>query len=65
MGDHLNQYWNDLDLAAQPGGVLQFWEQFGYPSGVDRSLPPSNDERFLKKRLMNVSLTLQCGKSIS
>lgn len=61
MGEHMEQYWRDLNLAAQPGGLLQFWHQFGYVSN-DWTLPPSDDDKFIKKRLMSVNLTLQCGK---
>lgn len=59
MGEHMDQYWRDLNLAAQPGGLVQFWQQFGYISN-DWNLAPSEEERFIKKRLMSVNLTLQC-----
>lgn len=65
MGEHLDQYWRDLNLAGQPGGLVQFWQQFGYLSGTaDWALSPSNEERYLKKRLMSVNIILQCGESI-
>uniref|UniRef100_A0A915KTV1 CW-type domain-containing protein n=1 Tax=Romanomermis culicivorax TaxID=13658 RepID=A0A915KTV1_ROMCU len=59
MGEHMDQYWRDLNLAAQPGGLIQFWQQFGYIQN-DWNLPPANDEKYIKKRLMSVNLTLQC-----
>lgn len=63
MGEHMDQYWKDLNLAAQPGGLIQFWQQFGYIS-TDWHVPPSDDDKFIKKRLMCVNLTVQCGKRL-
>ena len=25
LGEHMDQYWTDLDLAVKPGGVPKFW----------------------------------------
>lgn len=63
MGEHLDQYWKDLNPSGQPGGLVQFWQQFGYSDGTaEWAAPPSNEEKFVKKRLMSVNITLQCGK---
>jgi hypothetical protein len=51
------QYWKDIGIAQQ--GVTKFWEGFGYinPSWRD---PPSSDPKYVRKRAMQVQVTLQC-----
>jgi hypothetical protein len=57
MGEHMLQYWKDLEIAQQ--GVTKFWENFGYVSPNWRDLP-STDPKFVRKRTAVVQTTLQC-----
>ncbi|KAL5016011.1 hypothetical protein ScPMuIL_005600 [Solemya velum] len=57
MGDHMIQYWKDVNIAQQ--GITKFWESFGYVSQTWRD-PPSSDNKFLRKRSMQINITLQC-----
>ncbi len=47
------------NVASQ--GVLKFWETFGYISNNWKD-PPSDETKFLRKRLMNLPTMIQCGK---
>ncbi|KAH3882973.1 hypothetical protein DPMN_006920, partial [Dreissena polymorpha] len=57
MGEHMVQYWKDLNIAQQ--GVLKFWESFGYISQRWKD-EPSMDPKFVRKRAMQINVTLQC-----
>lgn len=57
MGEHMVQYWKDMEIAQQ--GVTKFWESFGYVSPNWRDLP-SNDPKYVRKRTAQVQITLQC-----
>ncbi|KAK2166514.1 hypothetical protein LSH36_38g03000 [Paralvinella palmiformis] len=57
MGEHVVQYWKDIAIAQQ--GVTKFWENFGYISPNWRD-PPSKDPKFIRKRAMQIQITLQC-----
>ncbi|XP_077995553.1 ATPase MORC2A-like [Glandiceps talaboti] len=61
MGEHLIQYWKDIGIATQ--GVTKFWENFGYvsPSWKD---PPSTDAKYLRKRAMQIPITIQCDNCL-
>ncbi|XP_052799923.1 ATPase MORC2-like isoform X2 [Mya arenaria] len=61
MGEHMVQYWKDLNIAQQ--GVLKFWESFGYVSQRWKDLP-SHDPKFVRKRAMQINITLQCDKCL-
>ncbi|ESO07540.1 hypothetical protein HELRODRAFT_130000, partial [Helobdella robusta] len=57
MGEHMLQYWRDIDIAQQ--GVSKFWENFGYISPNWHALP-SSDPKYVRKRTAKVQITLQC-----
>ncbi|KAI8783313.1 ATPase MORC2 [Biomphalaria glabrata] len=57
MGEHMIQYWKDVGIAQQ--GITKFWEGFGYISSEWKA-PPSDDIKYVKKRAMQLSVTLQC-----
>ncbi|KAH9524273.1 ATPase morc2 [Bulinus truncatus] len=57
MGEHMIQYWKDVGIAQQ--GITKFWESFGYINSEWKA-PPSDDVKFIKKRAMQLSVTLQC-----
>ncbi|XP_070572349.1 ATPase MORC2A-like isoform X2 [Ptychodera flava] len=61
MGEHLVQYWKDTGIVQQ--GVTKFWENFGYvsPSWKD---PPSVDAKYLRKRAMQIPITIQCDNCL-
>uniref|UniRef100_A0ABM0MBF8 MORC family CW-type zinc finger protein 2-like n=1 Tax=Saccoglossus kowalevskii TaxID=10224 RepID=A0ABM0MBF8_SACKO len=61
MGDHLEQYWKDLGIVQQ--GVTKFWENFGYISPLWKE-PPSNDTKYLRKRAMQLPVTIQCDSCL-
>ncbi len=47
-----------LYLATQ--GVTKFWENFGYLS-TNWKDPPNQDPKYIRKRAMQLQVTLQCG----
>ncbi|XP_069135950.1 ATPase MORC2-like isoform X1 [Argopecten irradians] len=57
MGEHMTQYWKDIGIAQQ--GVTKFWENFGYVSQRWKD-PPSEDNKYARKRAMQINVTLQC-----
>ncbi|XP_059169296.1 ATPase MORC2-like [Physella acuta] len=57
MGEHMIQYWKDVGIAQQ--GITKFWESFGYVSSEWKATP-SDDIKFVRKRAMQLSVTLQC-----
>ncbi|XP_064652426.1 ATPase MORC2-like isoform X2 [Lineus longissimus] len=57
LGEHMVQYWKDVGIVSQ--GITNFWESYGYISSNWKD-PPSTDLKFVKKRAMQVSTTLQC-----
>ncbi|CAH1800727.1 unnamed protein product [Owenia fusiformis] len=57
LGEHMVQYWKDIGIAQQ--GVTTFWTNFGYVSSNWKD-NPSQDSKFLKKRAMQMNITLQC-----
>ena len=59
MGEHMDQFWKESGIMGQ---VLQFWQNFGYTSEGWKD-PPANESKYIRKRAMNVSLSIQCGKS--
>lgn len=61
MGEHMVQYWKDLNIAQQ--GVLKFWENFGYVSQRWKD-PPSDDPKYVRKRAMQINVTLQCDSCL-
>ncbi|KAL4224082.1 ATPase morc2 [Mactra antiquata] len=61
MGEHMVQYWKDLNIAQQ--GVLKFWESFGYVSQRWKD-PPSDDPKYVRKRAMQINVTLQCDSCL-
>ncbi|VEL10579.1 unnamed protein product [Protopolystoma xenopodis] len=74
MADHLMQYWDDLGidrpdpsfqmsplLGGSSAGVIRFWKSFGYLSARWRD-PPSQEEKYIRKRCSSVSVCVQCGK---
>ncbi|XP_064613507.1 ATPase MORC2-like [Liolophura sinensis] len=60
MGEHMEQYWNSSGVAQQ---ITKFWENFGYVSGNWKD-PPSSEPKYLRKRHMQLSMTLQCDKCL-
>lgn len=62
MADHLMQYWDDLAIEKNGSeDVNRFWKGFGYLSARWRD-PPSDEEKYARKRSSCVSLCVQCGK---
>ncbi|XP_062600244.1 ATPase MORC2-like isoform X1 [Saccostrea cucullata] len=61
MGEHMVQYWKDIGVAQQ--GVTKFWENFGYISQKWKD-PPSQDLKFVRKRAMQINVTLQCDNCL-
>ncbi|KAM6965718.1 ATPase MORC2 [Aplochiton taeniatus] len=61
MGEHLAQYWKDSNIAQK--GIVKFWDEFGYLS-ASWSAPPSTEQRFKRRRAMEIPLTIQCDKCL-
>lgn len=62
MADHLMQYWDDLAIERHGSDdTNRFWKSFGYLSARWRD-PPSDDEKYARKRYSCVSLCVQCGE---
>ncbi|XP_020613915.1 MORC family CW-type zinc finger protein 2A-like [Orbicella faveolata] len=57
LGEHLEQYWKDSQIESQ--GVTRFWETFGY-IGSKWTDGPSMDQKFARKRAMQISVKVQC-----
>ncbi|KAJ7387408.1 ATPase morc2 [Desmophyllum pertusum] len=55
LGDHLEQYWKDSPIK----NVNKFWEDFGYV-GSRWTDGPSMDQKFVRKRAMQITLNVQC-----
>ena len=47
-------------LLAQKG-IVKFWDEFGYLSASWSSLP-SAEQRYKRRRAMEIPLTIQCGE---
>ncbi|KAM3181951.1 hypothetical protein ACTXT7_013359 [Hymenolepis weldensis] len=64
MADHLMQYWDDLAIEKNGSeDVNRFWKGFGYLSARWRD-PPSDEEKYARKRSSCVSLCVQCDKCL-
>ncbi|VDM16903.1 unnamed protein product [Hydatigera taeniaeformis] len=64
MADHLMQYWDDLAIEKNGSeDTNRFWKSFGYLSARWRD-PPSDDEKYARKRYSCVSLCVQCDKCL-
>uniref|UniRef100_A0A8C4ZHG9 CW-type domain-containing protein n=1 Tax=Gadus morhua TaxID=8049 RepID=A0A8C4ZHG9_GADMO len=61
MGEHLAQYWKDTNIAQK--GIVKFWDEFGYLS-ANWSSPPSPEQRYKRRRAMEIPLTIQCDKCL-
>uniref|UniRef100_A0A8C7PJD2 CW-type domain-containing protein n=1 Tax=Oncorhynchus mykiss TaxID=8022 RepID=A0A8C7PJD2_ONCMY len=61
MGEHLAQYWKDSNIAQK--GIVKFWDEFGYLSASWSSLP-SPEQRYKRRRAMEIPLTIQCDKCL-
>ncbi|XP_062310528.1 ATPase MORC2 isoform X1 [Osmerus eperlanus] len=61
MGEHLAQYWKDSNIAQK--GIVKFWDEFGYLS-ASWSAPPSSEQRYKRRRAMEIPLTIQCDKCL-
>uniref|UniRef100_A0A8D3CIQ3 CW-type domain-containing protein n=1 Tax=Scophthalmus maximus TaxID=52904 RepID=A0A8D3CIQ3_SCOMX len=61
MGEHLAQYWKDTNIAQK--GIVKFWDEFGYLS-ASWSAPPSSEQRYKRRRAMEIPLTIQCDKCL-
>uniref|UniRef100_A0A8C7Q1G3 CW-type domain-containing protein n=1 Tax=Oncorhynchus mykiss TaxID=8022 RepID=A0A8C7Q1G3_ONCMY len=61
MGEHLAQYWKDSNIAQK--GIVKFWDEFGYLSASWSSLP-SAEQRYKRRRAMEIPLTIQCDKCL-
>uniref|UniRef100_A0A673CYH7 CW-type domain-containing protein n=1 Tax=Sphaeramia orbicularis TaxID=375764 RepID=A0A673CYH7_9TELE len=61
MGEHLAQYWKDSNIAQK--GIAKFWDEFGYLS-ASWSAPPSSEQRYKRRRAMEIPLTIQCDKCL-
>lgn len=61
MGEHLAQYWKDTNIAQK--GIVKFWDEFGYLS-ASWSAPPSTEQRYKRRRAMEIPLTIQCDKCL-
>ncbi|VDD77768.1 unnamed protein product [Mesocestoides corti] len=60
MADHLMQYWDDLAIDKNGNeDTNRFWKSFGYLSARWRD-PPSDEEKYARKRYSCVSLCVQC-----
>lgn len=63
MADHLMQYWDDLGIDKESDSLVRFWKSFGYLSARWRD-PPSNDEKYARRRCCSVSVCVQCDKCL-
>uniref|UniRef100_A0A5K3FUI9 CW-type domain-containing protein n=1 Tax=Mesocestoides corti TaxID=53468 RepID=A0A5K3FUI9_MESCO len=64
MADHLMQYWDDLAIDKNGNeDTNRFWKSFGYLSARWRD-PPSDEEKYARKRYSCVSLCVQCDKCL-
>ncbi|GAA48952.1 MORC family CW-type zinc finger protein 2, partial [Clonorchis sinensis] len=63
MADHLMQYWDDLSIDKEPDSLVRFWKSFGYLSARWRD-PPSNEEKYARRRCCSVSICVQCDKCL-
>ncbi|VDL95436.1 unnamed protein product [Schistocephalus solidus] len=64
MADHLMQYWDDLAIDKNGSeDINRFWKSFGYLSARWRD-PPSNEEKYARKRYSCVSICVQCDKCL-
>ncbi|XP_071369736.1 ATPase MORC2 isoform X1 [Centroberyx affinis] len=61
MGEHLAQYWKDSNIAQK--GIVKFWDEFGYLS-ASWSAPPSSEQRYKRRRAMEIPITIQCDKCL-
>ncbi|XP_056141543.1 ATPase MORC2 isoform X2 [Lampris incognitus] len=61
MGEHLAQYWKDSNIAQK--GIVKFWDEFGYLS-ASWAAPPSSEQRYKRRRAMEIPLTIQCDKCL-
>uniref|UniRef100_A0A667YDD5 MORC family CW-type zinc finger 2 n=1 Tax=Myripristis murdjan TaxID=586833 RepID=A0A667YDD5_9TELE len=61
MGEHLAQYWKDSNIAQK--GIVKFWDEFGYLS-ASWSAPPSSEQRYRRRRAMEIPITIQCDKCL-
>ncbi|KAI1900524.1 hypothetical protein AGOR_G00050820 [Albula goreensis] len=61
MGEHLAQYWKDVSIAQK--GIVKFWDEFGYLS-ANWNQPPSNEQRYKRRRAMEIPVTIQCDKCL-
>ncbi|KAF8566595.1 hypothetical protein P879_04884 [Paragonimus westermani] len=63
MADHLMQYWDDLGIDKEADSLVRFWKSFGYLSARWRD-PPSNEEKYARRRCCSVSVCVQCDKCL-
>ncbi|XP_068617196.1 ATPase MORC2 isoform X2 [Brachionichthys hirsutus] len=61
MGEYLAQYWKDTNIAQK--GIVKFWDEFGYLS-ASWSSSPSSEQRYKRRRAMEIPLTIQCDKCL-
>ncbi|KAM7540398.1 hypothetical protein Aperf_G00000029125 [Anoplocephala perfoliata] len=64
MADHLMQYWDDMAIERNGSeDINRFWKGFGYLSARWRD-PPSDEEKYVRKRSSCVSLCVQCDQCL-
>ncbi|XP_032242362.2 ATPase MORC2A isoform X2 [Nematostella vectensis] len=61
LGEHLDHYWSECPIASQ--GPKKFWETYGYLSEKLQE-SPSNEPRYLRKRMMDSTIYVQCDKCL-
>jgi hypothetical protein len=58
LSEHMEQYSKDLAICLDH----EFWKSYGYSRTWNEM--PSNEEKFLKKRLSDTKICLQCDKCL-
>ncbi|XP_031557444.1 ATPase MORC2-like [Actinia tenebrosa] len=61
LGEHLDDYWKNCPISKL--GVVKFWDAYGYNSAKWKD-DPSNEERYVRKRMMDLPLYVQCDKCL-
>jgi hypothetical protein len=55
MGDHMNDYWNQINLPAKSGGVTQFWYTYVYnPFGYSKISNNFNSQQSNSKFILEL-----------
>ncbi|CAJ0573443.1 unnamed protein product, partial [Mesorhabditis spiculigera] len=62
--EHMEQYWMDLKLAEEKGGIIQFWKALGYNSTAWESVCDPDTRYKLERQKLIGCYTVQCDKCL-